>query len=58
MSLITNHDLIAMNRAYEAGRVAAFDPDSSHNPYSYAIEKALYWEWERGYRDCLYGIGK
>lgn len=48
----------ALDKAYEAGRIAAFSTLHIPNPYSYRAEKALYWEYDRGYRDCLYGEGK
>lgn len=55
-----NH-VMALDKAYEAGRAAAADPevhDQSSNPYAYRAEATLYWEWMRGYREYLFGRDK
>lgn len=58
MTTVPNIHIEALDAAYDAGYQAAFADDRPPNPYSYSMQKALYWEWERGYRDCLYGVGK
>lgn len=52
-----NNHVMALDRAYEAGRDAAFlnQQSESANPYGYHVEAALYWEWMRGFREQKFG---
>lgn len=45
----------ALDNAYEAGYAAAKSPNTKVNPYGYRMQAALYWEFERGYREALFG---
>lgn len=42
--------------AYNQGFAAAQDADRVSNPYAYIMQRAEYFEWERGYREGTYGL--